>query len=315
MSRIHEALKKAELERATQSTATATAVPFDPPAAIAETNGKSVIAPATATDVLIQPDTNPVTSDGPLRFEDLQSRCAIATWQPNPNSNVFANPEQSEDAAEQFRTLRSRLYQLRSSRQVRVILITSPVPGDGKTFVTHNLAQAFVRQPDRRALIIDGDLRASRLHVPLGASRTPGLSDYLRGDIDEMTALQRGQESDLFLIAGGSEVTNPSELLSNGRLKMLIDRLAPAFDWVIIDSPPCVPVADANLIADICDGILLVVRAGSTPSESARKASQELQGKRVIGVVLNTVERNVFAYSSYYGSAYDGREIGKNKIS
>jgi protein-tyrosine kinase len=313
MSRIHEALKKAELERAAQSGDMA--VPFDSQR-YTESNGKSV-SPAAATTVLTQPETDRVSvaSGEPLRFEDLQARCAISQWQLDPSANVFSNPGLSGDAAEQFRTLRSRLYQLRSSRTLRVILITSPVPGDGKTFVTHNLAQSIVRQPDRRALIIDGDLRASRLHMPLGAPRTPGLADYLRGEIDEIAALQRGPGSDLFLIAGGSEVSNPSELLSNGRLKMLVDRLTTAFDWIIIDSPPCVPVADANLIAEVCDGIVLVVRAGSTPSASARKASQELQGKSIIGVVLNTVERNVFAYSSYYGSAYDGLALETNKHS
>jgi len=308
MSRIHEALKKAELERAAQSGHTT--LPFDPQAT-PETEREKVV-PTTATDVLIQAEGDALTPDGPLQFEKMRSRCAQVQWQPDPNSNVFSNPGLSGDAAEQFRTLRSRLYQLRNGRPLRVILITSPVPGDGKTFVTNNLAQAIVRQPDRRVLIIDGDLRASRLHVPLGARKTPGLTDYLRGDIAEATAvMQRGQENDLFLIPGGSEAANPSELLSNGRLKELLDRLAPVFDWVIIDSPPCLPVADASVIADVCDGVLLVVRAGSTPSASARKASQELQGKKVIGVVLNTVEKAAFAYSSYYGSAYSGRDITK----
>jgi tyrosine-protein kinase Etk/Wzc len=118
------------------------------------------------------------------------------------------------------------------------LLVTSTVPGEGKTFVTSNLAQSIVRQPDRRVLIIDADLRCARLHTHLGAPSSPGLTDYLRGEVDEMAVIQQGQDGNLFLIAGGVEVTNPSELLLNGRLKKLIDRVAPVFDWVIVDSPP-----------------------------------------------------------------------------
>jgi non-specific protein-tyrosine kinase len=119
----------------------------------------------------------------------------------------------------------------------------------------------------------------------MGAPLAPGLTDYLRGEADEMSVLQHGQDGNLCLIAGGNEVTNPSELLSNGRLKILLSRLTPVFDWVILDSPPCLPVADATALADLCDGVLLVVRAGSTPSEVARRACQELQGKTIAGVL------------------------------
>jgi Mrp family chromosome partitioning ATPase len=88
-------------------------------------------------------------------------------------------------------------------------------------------------------------------------------------------------------------------------LKTLLERVAPLFDWVFLDSPPCVPVADASVIADLCDGVLLVIRAGFTPSTSAQRAAQDLKNKNVVGVVLNTVEKNALAYGSYYGSAYD----------
>jgi protein-tyrosine kinase len=212
---------------------------------------------------------------------------------------VFFNPDLSAHGAEQFRTLRSRLYQLRGNQSLRTLLVTSAIPGEGKTFVTTNLAQAIVRQPDRRALIIDADLRGARLHLPLGAPTSPGLTDYLRGEADEMSVIQHGQEGNLCFVAGGSEVTDPSELLSNGRLKKLLDRVTPVFDWVIIDSPPCVPVADASILAALCDGVLLVVRAGSTPSEVVERARQELKGKNVVGVVLNAVDE-----AGMYGSAY-----------
>jgi tyrosine-protein kinase Etk/Wzc len=183
--------------------------------------------------------------------------------------------------------------------------------------VTTNLAQSFIRQPDRRALMIDGDLRCARLHVPLGAPNSPGLSDYLRGEVDELEVIQHGQDGNLCFIAGGTEVSDPSELLSNGRLKKLLDRVTPVFDWVIIDSPPCLPVADSTILANYCDGILLVVRAGSTATAVAQRACQELHGRNVIGVVLNAVEQS-HMYGSYYYQGYGygyvyGRDGNKTK--
>jgi protein-tyrosine kinase len=302
MSRIHEALKKAEQERAVAQAATTdvAAMSQEPIPAVATWTGREPEVPA---------ETNlPVAAGVPgdyLRFDDLRARCAHPTWHLDPNVNVFFNPDLSVHGAEQFRTLRSRLYQLRGTQSLRTLLVTSAIPGEGKTFVTANLAQAIVRQPDRRALIIDADLRCARLHLPLGAPTSPGLTDYLRGEADEMAVIQHGQEGNLCFIAGGNEVTDPSELLSNGRLRKLLDRVTPVFDWVILDSPPCVPVADASILADVCDGVLLVVRANSTPSAVAQRARQELQGKNVVGVVLNAVdEAGIYGSSYYQGYGY-----------
>jgi protein-tyrosine kinase len=297
MSRIHEALKKAEQERANvQAAATEiAALPAEAAPPAAETWA------SRAQEITSEPTLSAASGlQGDfLRFDDLRTRCAHPTWHLDPNVNVFFNANLSVHGAEQFRTLRSRLYQLRASQPLRTLLVTSAVPSEGKTFVTANLAQAIVRQPDRRALIIDADLRCARLHLPLGAPTSPGLTDYLRGEADEMAVIQHGQEGNLCFIAGGNEVTDPSELLSNGRLKKLLDRVTPVFDWVILDSPPCVPVADASILAGLCDGVLLVVRAGSTPSDVAERARQELQGKNVIGVVLNAVDE-----AGMYGSGY-----------
>ncbi len=296
MSRIHEALKKAEQERAFAPAPEAPAVPPEAPVWAARIEESSIQAP-------LQTATLAPPSADYLRFDELRSRCAHPVWTPDPNMNVFGSDSSSPHAAEQFRTLRSRLYQIRATQNLRTLLMTSSVPGEGKTFVTTNLAQSIVRQPDRRALIIDGDLRCARLHVPLGAPSSPGLSDYLRGEVDEFAVIQHGQEGNLCFIAGGSEVSDPSELLSNGRLKKLLDRVSPVFDWVIIDSPPCLPVADATILANFCDGILLVVRAGSTASEVAQRACQELKGRNVVGVVLNAVEQS-HMYGSYYYQGY-----------
>lgn len=303
MSRIHEALKKAEQERANvQGTAmNVAAVSPESPSATesAAPSWNSRAQDVSATAAALDMTTAFAQTDGFLRFDDLLSRCAHPTWHLDPNVNVFFNQNLSVHGAEQFRTLRSRLYQLRGNQQLRTLLVTSAVPGEGKTFVTSNLAQAIVRQPDRRVLIIDADLRCARLHLPLGAPTSPGLTDYLRGEADEMGVIQHGHEGSLCFIPGGNEVTDPSELLSNGRLKKLLDRVTPVFDWVILDSPPCVPVADASILANLCDGVLLVVRAGSTPAEVTERARQELTGRNVVGVVLNAVDE-----AGMYGSAY-----------
>jgi capsular exopolysaccharide synthesis family protein len=297
MSRIHEALKKAEQERAAAQTAQVTDLGQGVTGAPLKMD-----SPESMPDIPIRvPEVTPTAGPADyLRFDYLQERCARPQWNLNPYSNVFSNSDLDPHGAEQFRTLRSRLYQLRSSQTLRTVLITSSVAAEGKTFVTSNLAQAIVRQPDRRALIIDADLRRARLHVPLGAPSAPGLTDYLRGEADEMSIIQHGPEGNLCLIPGGNEITNPSELLSNGRLKKLLDRLAPIFDWVLLDSPPCIPVADASILADLCDGVILVVKAASTPSEIAQRACQELSGRNVVGIVLNAIDKNTHDYYDYY---------------
>src|SRR5271157_2809361 len=205
MSRIHEALKKAEQERAAVQAADAVVVPAEPqPAPIDHPIPASPSAPGgIPRGVEIGPPLNSY-----LRFDELRKRCAHPRWHLDPNVNVFINSEQNAHGAEQFRTLRSRLYQLRNGQQLRTLLIASSVPGEGKTFVTNNLAQAIVRQPDRRALIIDADLRRPRLHLFLGAPLAPGLTDYLRGEADELAVIQHGQEGNLCFIASGNEVTN-----------------------------------------------------------------------------------------------------------
>src|SRR3974390_3070022 len=202
MGRIHEALKKAEQERVVAQTVTpniaqmpeeSTTAAWTPSLPDQATEGKSPRTTAPSGDY--------------LRFDDLRAKCAHPTWHLDPNVNVFFNPALGSHVAEQFRTLRSRLYQLRGSQSLKTLLVTSAVPGEGKTFVTSNLAQAIVRRLNRRALIIDADLRCARLHLPLGAPTSPGLTDYLRGEADEMAVIQHGQEGNLCFIEGGNVVT------------------------------------------------------------------------------------------------------------
>ena len=304
MSRIHEALKKAEQERAAVQTTNAVALPIDLTTA-ASARGQG--APNMTADIHAGATVGGLSQGQYFRFDELCAHCANPPWHLDPNVNVFVGS--NGHGAEQFRSLRSRLYQLRGngSNLLRTLLITSAMPAEGKTFVVNNLAQGIVRQPDRRVLMIDADLRLPRLHVALGAPTTPGLTDYLRGQADAMEVIQHGQVGNLCFIPGGKEVTNPSELLSNGRLKTLLDRLTPVFDWVILDSPPCLPVADSSILADFCDGVLMVVGAGSTPCETVQKACREFRERNLIGVVLNRAEENpnygAYHYYADYGES------------
>jgi capsular exopolysaccharide synthesis family protein len=300
MSRIHEALKKAELERAAGRAVDVAKSPLAPQHAAAS---EAPQVPPVQNDIDAR-QANAAPQVVSFRFEDLHSQNrAHPGWQPDPNTDVFA-AGLGGYGAEQFRTLRSRLYQLRGSQPLRTILITSSVAGEGKTFVTGNLARAIVRQSERRALVLDADLRRPRLHKVFGTPAAPGLTDYLRGNASEAAVIQQEPGSNLCFIPSGNHVTDPSELLSNGRLKTLLERVAPAFDWIFLDSPPCVPVADAGVIANWCDGVLLIVRANSTPSAVVVKARQELQGRNIAGVVLNAVKNSALAYGSYYASGY-----------
>lgn len=310
MSRIHEALKKAEKERMAQPSPVAEAMAATQVIEVAPT------APPRLQEAprMPEPMRAPTVAAMPIQrnggsAEDLSSRWASVAWKPDPKQCLFVSQEPDPSATEQFRSLRSRLYQIREIQKLQTILITSAVPAEGKTFVAANLAHAFMRQQDRRVLLIDADLRCSRLHQLLGAPTAPGLAEYLHGEADETSIVQRGP-SGLCFIPGGNPSAHPSELISNGRFKALLERLGPLFDWILVDSPPMAPGADASVMAGLTDGVLFVLRAGSTPSEVVTKAKQGLEGRNVVGVVLNRVERSGSYGSYYYYGHYN--ENGKN---
>ena len=293
MSRIHEALKKAEQERATTENTPQISPDPDPsvldvsvnPAAGAGLSATSAARPASA-----------MTGDA------LLDRTRRTNWNPDPKTMLFFTGEEHLYGMEEFRTLRSRLYQAREKHPLSKVLVTSPLPKEGKSFVTANLGQVLVQQQGKRVLLVDADLRNPHLHRTLGAESGPGLSDYLRAENDEFSIIQGGPMQNLFLIPAGSENDNPAELVSNGRMNTLLNRLQPLFDWIIVDSPPAAAVSDAALIANYCDGVLMVVRSNATPFDIAQRARGEF-GDNLIGVVLNGIS-TMPEYSRYYYSAY-----------
>ena len=307
MSRIHEALKKAAEER--------NAKPGNGSVSeLVELSGQEVSLESPTANVATpsRVSSRPKSDPKSFSFEEFTKRCVAANWNIEPSASVFSAHMEHKVGAEKFRTLRSRLCQIASAQPLKKILVTSSTPAEGKTFVTANLAQSFVRQAGRRVLLIDSDLRASRLHLHFGAQEKPGMSEYLSGACDEFQVTQVGPEKNLCLIPGGSEVSNPSELLHSDRMRQLLDRMATIFDWIILDSPPALAVHDASILADMCDGVLFVVRAGTTDFELAEKASLEFRDKNLLGVVLNRVEKSD-AYGDYYYSSYGSHKISETE--
>jgi protein-tyrosine kinase len=308
MSRIHEALKKAAQEKATHL---ASDVAEHTSEVLVEFQTAARMEPSRPS-LVSQRVSGGGNQSEPFQYEELVKRCAHCKWELDARLSVFQDTNTKNGGAERFRTLRSRLYQIAGTRTLRRLLVTSSVAEEGKTFVSSNLAQSIVQQPDRRVLLIDADLRAPRMHVALGAPSRPGLTDYLRGEVGEYAAIQRGARENLFLIPAGTEASNPSELLLNARMKELLNLVTPVFDWVIIDSPPALPVHDASILADLTDGVLLVLRAGSTDAEVAEKVAAEFREKNLLGVVLNRVDKADSYGSEYYSSYPSEKSSGKS---
>ena len=308
MSRIHEALKKAEQERAAQGGLSqgsfAATVAAEPPAsASAEEQPIEISANARETGGVPLTSAMP-TFASPFSLDTLLGRCVPQQWSPDEKTMLFFHGDDSARGTEEFRTLRSRLYHVREKMPLKKVLVTSALPKEGKSFTAANLAQVLVRQHGRRVLLIDADLRGPRLHMMLGTTSSPGLVDYLQGDCDEFSIMQRGPMENLFFIPSGQETSNPAELVSNGRLKTLLQRVEALFDWIIVDSPPAVPVSDAGVLAKACDGVLLVVRSNTTPVDMARRARQEFPDDALVGVVLNGANADAMPYTRYYYDSY-----------
>ncbi len=204
-------------------------------------------------------------------------------------------------AVEQFRSLRSRIYELRDKRPLKTILVTSGLPQEGKSFVSTNLAVSLARNKNARVLLIDGDMRRYTVHQVLGCDPDPGLADYLSSRTALSQVIQRCDPSlskgvtngtgvilpPLAVISGGNGGDKAADLSNNNRFEELIHAVAPLFDWIIVDSSPVLPVSDAVNLSRFCDGVLLVARSGVTEYENAQRTLAELKSAHLLGFVLN----------------------------
>lgn len=283
MSRIYEALKRAELERNEVGE-------FQPGSIMAE-------FPAHET---CEPLPNKL-------FMDLEA-VPKHKWEPSlPNLPALGD---WGECVEQFRGLRSQLYLLRLEAKLKTIVISSGIPGEGKTFVASNLALTLARNNDRRVLLIDGDLRRPSIHRLLGAPPTPGMAEYLSGNTALINIMQHHHAlpnehhvgrclSNLTFISAGDCAVDPPEILGNPRFEGLLAALYSHFDWILIDSAPVLAVTDAIDLARPADGVLIVARAAMTPYDVAQRAKAAFVNSRVLGFVLNGAKNTRRGSSCY----------------
>lgn len=198
----------------------------------------------------------------------------------------------AELPSEEFRTLRTRLEQMRSARTIRTVLVTSPAPGEGKSFTAANLALAEAQLPDNLTLLCDFNLRRPILHSLFSMDRSPGISDCLLGKADLMEALRRIGDSNLFVLPAGAAAPNPLELLHLKEVARMMDRLRSAFRWILLDSPGLLTASDANVLAALADGTLLVTRIGATTADSMTHAIGSLGPGNILGLVANATAKS-----------------------
>lgn len=260
MSRIQEILKKAERDGAVQRTrAIGTAHPVDTAHALAEPPSipiAPVVAPARPVTPAIDPRL------------------------------VAASAPQSI-AAEQYRSLRTRVARAENGRSFRAIIITSPNKGDGKSLTAANLAVTMAQEFQQRVLLMDADLRRPSIHRLFGIDETPGLSDVLMGGAALEDALVNVSDHRLTVLPSGLLPMHPAELLGSAAMRRVLDTLRTRFDRILIDMPPVAPLADVPIASTLADGILMIVRAGVTPKPAIERALSCVESSKVLGLVLN----------------------------
>ncbi|MEO6911325.1 MAG: CpsD/CapB family tyrosine-protein kinase, partial [Edaphobacter sp.] len=316
MSRIYEALQKAESERTLEPREREPRTPSQPSSA--EPLSQTAVAEAGFESPAVQPpalqpagprsQSSPSLAPAPAIADALDlSQVVRRPWSP-----AFAQlPSllKRGPGVEQFRSLRSRIFELRDVSPLKSILISSGLPQEGKSFISSNLAMSLARHKNSKVLLIDGDMRRYSMHQILGCESQPGLADYLAGKASIVEIMQRPELSsdtqqpllpNLTFIAGGNGGDRAADLSGSPRFGELIRLASPHFDWIIVDSSPVLPVSDAVNLARACDGVLLVARGGVTKYPVAQRAQSELKASKILGFVLNAVQEAP-QVGSYYG--------------
>lgn len=214
----------------------------------------------------------------------------------------FIEPESL--AAEKFRLLGVRLRQMQQSRPIKKVLVTSAIAEEGKSMVSANLACVLARRKRQRVLLIEGDLRRPVLAQQFGLGKLEGLTEWLRSDAEPAGNIYHLQGPDFWLMPAGHPPTNPLELMQSARLSALMAQLTIMFDWIVVDSPPLLPLADTTVWARLTDGVLLVVREGKSEKTPLQRGLEILKKADLVGVVVNSSSNgNHHNYYQRYASA------------
>lgn len=276
MSRVHDALRRAQ-----QAGALSFGVPAPAPGQRA--------TPAARLPAL----------------EGLLEKVQEIPFDPAPDGHLIDANQPHEAPTEEFRTLRTRLNHLQSLQPLHTIVITSPSPAEGKSFSAVNLALAESHLADNLTLLADFDFRRPIVHNLFQTDRSPGITDYLCGKAELHQIIKRVAGTNLYIMPAGEAVINPLELLNLREVKALLDGLPRIFNWVVLDTPPLLFAADANLLSTLCDGTIIVVRLGSTTIDSVTRATQSLCQNNVLGIIVNGARRGeLYSKYSYYHSYY-----------
>ena len=242
-------------------------------------------------------------------MEGLLEKVVEIPFLPSPEALLINAAHPHEAPTEEFRTLRTRLNHMQSLQPIHTAVVTSPSPAEGKSFAAVNLALSQAQLAGNLTLLCDFDFRRPIVHNLLQTERSPGLTDYLQGKIELHQAMRRVQGTNLYIMPAGEAVINPLELLNLKEVKHMLDHLPRLFNWVILDSPPLLFAADANLLATLCHGTILVVRIGATTIDSVTRAMQSLCQNNVLGIVVNGARRGeLYSKYNYYHSYYSPKD-------
>ena len=314
MSKIYEALQRAEQERAIQDERIRPAQPHLGEQTIDRLRIERA-EEVNAAGFRSLPTNSPEPSTFQAVPNPSPTPAIVQVWQPDLERLPAVLSRGGK--IEQFRSLRSKLTGLRHTQQLKSIYVGSGHAGEGKSFVASNLAVTLARHKAARVLLIDGDLRRGTIHKILGCANEVGLAEYLNGKASLFEIFQKGRppEGGEALPAGLVNLTfcscghagdRAAELSGSSRFPELIREVSNHFDWIIVDSSPVNIVSDGVNLARACDSALLVVRGGETKFETAQRALRELKSSKLLGVVLNAVSEFAPNEGHYGYQGYEG---------
>lgn len=302
MSRIQDILSKAERDGTTRRTrslsdsasAAAVATPREPAPVM---TGRA--APVTAFE------SSPAPWNAGAAAPVLEPP-APSPVAPSFDGQLVAAIAPQSTAAERYRLLRTRIKQAERGRTLRSIIITSPSKGDGKSLTAANLALTMAQEFHQRVLLLDADLRRPAVARMFGLPDGPGLTEVLMGVADTESALVHLEDQHLTVMPAGSPVAQPAELLGSASMRRVLDTLSKTYDRILIDMPPVAPLADVHVLSPSVDGLLMIVRAGSTPKPAIERALAGLDISKVLGLVLNGTGDPIPDGYEYGGYGYIG---------